>query len=52
MTNKLRKAKEELRTVLAAWREERQQQDVHVEVQPPPRYDDVFVQGTRWLNGL
>lgn len=52
MNDKFREARERLQFVLKAWREERRRDDERTAVQPAPRYDEVFIRGTEWLNGL
>jgi hypothetical protein len=49
---KLQKAKEGLRGLLDAWRAERASLEKGEAVHPAPRYDEVFVEGTAWLDSL
>lgn len=44
--------RERVRTLLAAWREERRRSDEETRVDPPPRYDEVFHRGVAWLDSL
>ena len=41
--------RQEIRALLVRWREERAREK-DFEIQPEPRYDDVFYKGVAWLN--
>ena len=50
MTDAKREKREELRRRLRAYVEEKRKR--HVQPDPPPRYDEVYFEGTAWLDRM